>query len=147
MVRAFNLRDGVAIAQIVLFTPAFLFAYSFYRTSRIGWFTVGVFALLRLIGASTRLASISRSSDSLSTTTYICESLGIILLIFLYQEFMERVLVVRSCLLKNSWLTRSCMQKQSPPYCAPLLLQSHLGGHAYRLGAGHRQLGDHVVAL
>ncbi|SMY20682.1 unnamed protein product [Zymoseptoria tritici ST99CH_1A5] len=87
-----TLRPILSILQILLFTPSLLYAYSFHRTSHIGGFTIGVFSLLRLIGSSTRLAKLSHpGSDSLSTATYICESLGIILLIFLYQEFLERI--------------------------------------------------------
>ena len=87
----FGFRHGLAVAQLVCFTPAILYAYNFRRTGRIGVFCIGVFSILRVVGASTRLASLSSSSSSLSTTTFVCESLGIILLTYLYLEFPKRM--------------------------------------------------------
>ena len=89
----FGFRHGLAIAQLVFFSPAILYAYYFRRTGRIGDFCIGVFSILRVVGASARLASLNSASSSLRTTTFVCESLGIILLTFLYLEFPKRMYV------------------------------------------------------
>ena len=87
----FGFRHGLAIAQLVCFSPAILYAWSFRSTGRIGSFCVGVFSILRVVGASTKLATLNSDSSSLRTTNFVCESLGIILLTFLYLEFPKRM--------------------------------------------------------
>ena len=86
-------RDGIAIAQVLCFSVSFLFALSFRRTGRIGWFTIGVFSLLRLIGAGCLLGTINSHSDGLWAGVFVCESLGLILLIFMVLEMLERMYV------------------------------------------------------
>lgn len=93
---SFGFRHGLAVAQLVFFSPAIFYAYSFRSSGRIGSFCIGVFSILRVVGASTRLASLNSDSSSLRTTTFVCESLGIILLTFLYLEFLERMYVLPS---------------------------------------------------
>lgn len=93
---SFGFRHGLAVAQLVCFSPAILYAYSFRNSGRIGSFCIGVFSILRVVGASTRLASINNDSSSLRTTTFVCESLGIILLTFLYLEFPKRMYVAHA---------------------------------------------------
>ncbi|EME40776.1 hypothetical protein DOTSEDRAFT_135904 [Dothistroma septosporum NZE10] len=100
----FELRDGLAITQIVFFSPALLYARKFWNEGRIGWFTIGVFSIIRLVGASTRLASLHNDADALRTTTFVCETLGIILLIFLYLEFTERINKARAVI--PNWIFR-----------------------------------------
>jgi hypothetical protein len=87
----FGFRHGLATAQLVCFSPAILYAWSFRSTGRIGSFCIGVFSILRVVGASTKLASLSSDSSSLRTTNFVCESMGIILLTFLYVEFPQRM--------------------------------------------------------
>lgn len=86
-------RDALSIVQLILFTPALLFAYYFRRTHRIGWFCIGVFSLLRLIGAGCMLGTVTKDSDGLWGGVFVCESLGVLLLIFTLLEMMERMYV------------------------------------------------------
>lgn len=91
---SFGFRHGIAVAQLVCFAPAIFYAYFFRNSGCIGYSFVGVFSILRVVGASIRLASINSDSSSLDITTFVCESLGIILLTFLYLEFLERMYVL-----------------------------------------------------
>ncbi|KAG9675387.1 hypothetical protein KCU95_g11349, partial [Aureobasidium melanogenum] len=84
-------RDGICVAQIVTFSISFIFAVSFYWTRRIGWFCIGVFSIIRLVSASCYLAIMKNDSDSLWATVFVCESLGIMLIIFLFLELLHRV--------------------------------------------------------
>ena len=85
-------RDGIAIAQVVAFSVSLLFAVYFRRTGRIGSFTIGVFSLLRLIGAGCLLATIhAQHAGGLWAAVFVCESLGLILLIFTVLEILQRM--------------------------------------------------------
>lgn len=84
-------RDGIAIAQIAIFSISFLYAYQFRRTGRIGWFCIGVFSILRLVGAGCMLGTVKEDKDSLWAGVFVCESLGILLLIFTLLEMLNRV--------------------------------------------------------
>lgn len=48
-------RDGIAVAQVILFSTSFWYAVHFRWTRRIGWFCIGVFSILRLVGAGCML--------------------------------------------------------------------------------------------
>lgn len=87
----FLYRDGIAVAQIIAFILPLLFAIYFRYIRQIGWFCIGVFALLRIIGASCKLATINNNSHGLSAAIFVCESLGMILVIFLLLEILERM--------------------------------------------------------
>ncbi|KAG9517415.1 hypothetical protein KCV07_g6208, partial [Aureobasidium melanogenum] len=87
----FRYRDGICVAQIITFSISFIFAVGFYWTRRIGWFCIGVFSLIRLISASCYLAIMNNDSKSLWATVFVCESLGIMLIIFLFLELLHRV--------------------------------------------------------
>ncbi|KAG9684175.1 hypothetical protein KCU95_g10227, partial [Aureobasidium melanogenum] len=87
----FRYRDGICVAQIITFSISFIFAVSFYWTQRIGWFCIGVFSLIRLISASCYLSIMNNDSESLWATVFVCESLGIMLIIFLFLELLHRV--------------------------------------------------------
>ncbi len=84
-------RDGIAIVQIILFSWSLLYAVRFRRTGRIGWFCIGGFSILRLVGAGCMLGTVRRDSDSLWAGVFVCESLGVLLLIFTLLEMLERV--------------------------------------------------------
>lgn len=86
----FTYRDGISVAQIAVFSPPLLFALYFTYIRRIGWFCIGVFSLLRLVGASCKLAAINNDARGLSAAVFVCESLGMILIIFLLLEMLER---------------------------------------------------------
>ncbi|KAE8150738.1 hypothetical protein BDV25DRAFT_129351 [Aspergillus avenaceus] len=87
----FRYRDGIAVAQIVCFSAAILTAYYFRWTRRIGWFCIGVLALFRLVGAGCMLGTINKDSDGLWAGVFVCESLGVLLIIFLLLEMLERI--------------------------------------------------------
>ncbi|KAJ5110032.1 hypothetical protein N7532_002677 [Penicillium argentinense] len=87
----FTYRDGIAVAQIVSFSVPLLYALYFRWMRQIGWFCIGVFTLLRIIGASCKLATISNDLQGLWATIFVCESLGMILIIFLLLELLERI--------------------------------------------------------
>ena len=72
----FTYRDGIAPAHIVAFSLPLLFAVYFKYTGRIGWFCIGAFSLLRLVGATCKLAAINSGSRDLSAAMFVCESLG-----------------------------------------------------------------------
>lgn len=93
----FRYRDGICVAQIITFSISFMFAVSFYWTRRIGWFCIGVFSIIRLVSASCYLAIMKNDSDSLWATVFVCESLGIMLIIFLFLELLHRVYVILYC--------------------------------------------------
>ncbi|KAK9852254.1 hypothetical protein MYU51_008657 [Penicillium brevicompactum] len=86
----FTYRDGISVAQIVIFSTPLLLAVYFKCTGRIGWFCIGIFSLLRLIGASCKLAAINSHARGLSAAIFVCESLGMILIMFLLLELLER---------------------------------------------------------
>ncbi|KAH0355077.1 hypothetical protein KCU83_g1992, partial [Aureobasidium melanogenum] len=87
----FRYRDGICVAQIITFSISFLFAVTIYWTQRIGWFCIGVFSLIRLVGASCYLAIMQNDLDSFWATVFVCESLGIMLIILLFLELLHRV--------------------------------------------------------
>lgn len=87
-------RDGIAIAQIILFSISLLYAYYFKRTRRIGWFCIGVFSLLRLIGAGCMLGTVTKDSNGLWAGVFVCESLGVLLLIFTLLEMVAKMYVL-----------------------------------------------------
>lgn len=59
---------------------------------------MGVFSLLRLIGAGCMLGTVKKDSHSLWAGVLVCESLGVLLLIFTLLEMMERMYIGRSIL-------------------------------------------------
>jgi len=85
----FTYRDGIAPAHIVAFSLPLLFAVYFKYTGRIGWFC---------IGATCKLAAINSGSRDLSAAMFVCESLGMILIIFLLLEMLERTYVMNPLL-------------------------------------------------
>ena len=86
-----HFRDGIAIAQVILFSISLLCAYYFRRTGRIGGFCIAVFSLLRLIGAGCMLGTVTKDSKGLWAGVFVCESLGALLLIFTLLEMMEKM--------------------------------------------------------
>lgn len=86
-------RDGTAIAQVILFSMSLLHAYHFRRTRRIGWFCIGVFSLLRLVGAGCMLGTVTKDGNGLWAGVFVCETLGVLPLIFTLLEMTERMYV------------------------------------------------------
>jgi hypothetical protein len=90
----FRYRDGIAVVQVVAFSISLLFGVYFRYAHQIGWFCISVFSLFRLIGASCMLGTIRKDSHGLWAGVFVCESLGMILIIFLLLEILERVYVL-----------------------------------------------------
>ncbi|KAJ5813750.1 uncharacterized protein N7503_000500 [Penicillium pulvis] len=89
--KSFGYRDGIAIAQIVAFSFPLFGAIYFKFHHQLGWFCIGVFTILRLISASCKLTLIRHDSHGLRAAILVCESLGMILIIFLLLEMLERI--------------------------------------------------------
>jgi hypothetical protein len=84
-------RDGIAIAQVILFAFSFFAAVQLRRTQRMSWFTIGGFSLIRTVGAGCMLGTINKDTNGLWAGVFVCESLGILLLIFTLWEMMEKM--------------------------------------------------------
>lgn len=84
-------RDGIAIVQVVLFAISFFVAYYFRWTRRICWFTLGGFSLIRCVGAGCMLGTVNRDSSGLWAGAFVCESLGVLLLIFALFEMLGKM--------------------------------------------------------
>ena len=91
----FRFRDGIAIAQVILFSVSFFYAVHFRWRRQIGWFCIGGFSILRAVGAGCMIGTVKRDSDSLWAGIFVCESLGVLLLIFTLLEMLHRMYVVR----------------------------------------------------
>ncbi|KAF2268088.1 hypothetical protein CC78DRAFT_576637 [Lojkania enalia] len=86
-----HFRDGLAIAQVILFAFPFFSALHFRWTRRICWFTIGGFSIIRCVGAGCMLGTINRNVKSLWAGVFVCESLGVLLLIFTLLEMLEKI--------------------------------------------------------
>lgn len=87
----FQYRHGIAVAQIIAFALSLVFSISFYLCRRVGWFCIGVLSIIRLVGAGCTLGTINKDSDGLWAGVFVCESLGMILIIFLLLQILERM--------------------------------------------------------
>ncbi|CAI6340690.1 unnamed protein product [Periconia digitata] len=84
-------RDGIALAQLVLFAVPFFVGYYFRWTRRICWFSICGFSLIRCVGAGCMLGTVNRNTVGLWTGVFICESLGVLLLISALFEMLARI--------------------------------------------------------
>ncbi|KAL1840086.1 hypothetical protein VTJ49DRAFT_821 [Mycothermus thermophilus] len=82
-------REEIAIAQTVLFSISLLYAIYCKFTHRNGWFCIGLFSAIRVTGAGLMLGPLNRRG--IRVGVFICESLGMVLLVFLILEFLDRV--------------------------------------------------------
>ncbi|PWY83869.1 hypothetical protein BO94DRAFT_468609 [Aspergillus sclerotioniger CBS 115572] len=87
-------RDGISIAQIIIYFPALIFGYFLIwrhgiRQSLEFCYLV-IFATLRIIGACCMLAAIHDASTSLYVTIGICSAIGLSPLISLCNSFLSR---------------------------------------------------------
>lgn len=88
-------RDGVCILKLVVYSP-FLFAaiyvsfkHGFMKGS--GWIYLAIFCLLRIVGASAQLASISSPSKTTYTIAAVCDAIGLSPLILASLGLISRV--------------------------------------------------------
>ncbi|KAF9877135.1 hypothetical protein CkaCkLH20_05401 [Colletotrichum karsti] len=90
-VREFRFRDGVAIAQIIVFAVFLAFGILFRFQKRMGWFGISFISTIRVVGAGCMLGTIFTSSKGLWATIFVCESLGLVLLTFVLLDLLKRV--------------------------------------------------------
>lgn len=95
----FGYRHGIAVAQLALFAMSLAFGAYFYgglrrlggaAPRRNGWFCIGIFSVFRLVGAGCMLGTLSNDDDSVWAGVFVCESFGMVLIVFLLLELMER---------------------------------------------------------
>jgi len=90
-------RDGVAILQVCGYTPALVgglflcLRHGFAKSS--GWVFLITLAILRMIGSICELISIDHPSKGVTTTAFICISIGLSPLTLLCMGFLGRVYV------------------------------------------------------
>ncbi|KAK1139138.1 hypothetical protein N8T08_001261 [Aspergillus melleus] len=87
----FQYRHGIAVAQVVTFTISLAFSIWFSLRGRIGWFCIGMLSIIRLVGASCMLGTINKDADGLWAGVFVCESPGMILILFLLPEMLDRI--------------------------------------------------------
>lgn len=93
MAREFRYRDGIAVAQIIVFTCFLFVGIIIGLQKKIGWFGLMTISIIRLVGASCMLATIQNSSQSVWAAVFVCESLGLIILTYLLLGQLTRVYV------------------------------------------------------
>ncbi|KAK7935023.1 hypothetical protein PG985_000518 [Apiospora marii] len=93
----FGYRHGIAVAQLALFATSLAFGAYFFglrclgsSPRRNGWFCIGVFSVFRLVGAGCMLGTLSNDDDGVWAGVFVCESFGMVLIVFLLLELMER---------------------------------------------------------
>ncbi|KAH7154803.1 hypothetical protein DER46DRAFT_510274 [Fusarium sp. MPI-SDFR-AT-0072] len=90
MGRSFQLRDGIAAAQIPIFTVFFLFGVFFGIRNKDGWISVALFSSIRITGASCLLAAFTTGSSSVWAAAFVLESLGLVLLTFVLLGLLKK---------------------------------------------------------
>lgn len=91
MTRSFRYRDGVAIAQIIVFTVCLAFGILFRVQKKMGWFGISFISTIRIVGAGCMLGTITNSSRAVWAAIFVCESLGLVLLTFVLLDLLKRV--------------------------------------------------------
>ncbi|TXB96039.1 hypothetical protein FocTR4_00016738 [Fusarium oxysporum f. sp. cubense] len=74
MERSFQLRDGIAAAQVPIFAVFFLFGIFFGIRKKDGWISVALFSSIRIAGASCLLAAFITGSSSVWAAASVLES-------------------------------------------------------------------------
>ncbi|GKT58155.1 hypothetical protein ColTof4_12081 [Colletotrichum tofieldiae] len=91
MAREFRYRDGVAIAQIIVFFLFLCFGILFRLQKKIGWFGVSFISTIRVVGAGCMLGTITNDSRAVWAVIFVCESLGLVFLTFVLLDLLKRV--------------------------------------------------------
>lgn len=90
-----DFRDGVSILKLVIYTP-YLFA-SIYVCFKMGfmkgsgWIYLSIFCILRIVGSSAQLASISSHSTTAYTIAAVCDAIGLTPLLLASLGLISRV--------------------------------------------------------
>ncbi|KAI8675830.1 hypothetical protein NCS57_00485500 [Fusarium keratoplasticum] len=90
MAGEFKFRHGIAATQIPIFSVFLFFGTLFYSQKKNGWFSIALFSIIRLTGASCMLATLTNGSYGVWAAVYVCESLGLVLLTFLLLNMLQR---------------------------------------------------------
>ncbi|KXH36325.1 hypothetical protein CSAL01_13735, partial [Colletotrichum salicis] len=91
MTRPFRYRDGVAIAQIIVFLLYLSSGILFRIQKKMGWFGISFISTVRIVGAGCMLGTITNSSRGVWAAIFVCESLGLVLLTFVLFDLLKRV--------------------------------------------------------
>ncbi|KAK1466216.1 hypothetical protein CCUS01_01064 [Colletotrichum cuscutae] len=91
MTRSLRYRDGVAIAQIIVFLVYLAFGILFRIRKKMGWFGISFISTIRVVGAGCVLGTLTNSSRAVWAAIFVCESLGLVLLTFLLLDLLKRV--------------------------------------------------------
>lgn len=102
MPTGFGYRHGVSVVQILAFSVALPCAVWMACTRRNGWFGIGGLSIIRLVGASCFLVTLTNNSRRVWAGAYVCEALGVALLTFLLLGILERA--NRSAKLVHKWM-------------------------------------------
>lgn len=89
----FTYRHGISVAQIVVFSFFLYVSRHFKLSNRSGWSTISIFSIFRIVGGSCLLALINDDSDGLLITAFVCESQGVLLVLFLLVEILQDMYV------------------------------------------------------
>ena len=87
----FTYRHGVSVAQIVVFALFLLAATHFKRLNRDCWLVISTISIVRIVGASCLLALIHDESTAVFVVAFVCESQGVLLVLFLLLEILQRM--------------------------------------------------------
>ncbi|KAK8115780.1 hypothetical protein PG984_012282 [Apiospora sp. TS-2023a] len=82
--------------QLVLFFVALCVSVYFKLVHRNGWFCVGVFSVFRVVGAGCMLGTIANDASNVWAGVFVCESLGMVLIVLLPLEFMSRAVTTNN---------------------------------------------------
>lgn len=92
--------DGIAIYQLIFYSPAFL--ASIYVATRhgamksSGWILLTIFCIIRIVGSSARIATITNSSGTTAyTIALVCSLLGLSPLLMASLGLISRAYVER----------------------------------------------------
>ncbi|KAK1474965.1 hypothetical protein CTAM01_15799 [Colletotrichum tamarilloi] len=91
MARSLRYRDGVAIAQIIVFLVYLAFGILFRIQKKMGWLGISFISTIRIVGAGCMLGTLTNSSRAVWAAIFVCESLGLVLLTFVLLDLLKRV--------------------------------------------------------
>jgi hypothetical protein len=88
-------REGLFIAELVLWVPLLFFSsfvtFKHGLSRQMGWFSLTLLSLFRIIGAITGIIAIHNPSEGVIEAAFICASVGLISLIGALSGIMLRV--------------------------------------------------------
>jgi hypothetical protein len=85
----FDMRHGIAAAQIPIFSVFLGFGVFFGLQGKNGWFNITLLSTIRLVGASCMLATLITEARGVWAAVFVCESLGLVLLTFVLLSLLK----------------------------------------------------------